>query len=94
VDHSLLSRYVLKPYWWSQVINIFPMSMAPNAVSTVVSFLRTYRELTMGLDHSVRFCLCNSEHYDYALLLSEHGPGLPCLGILVLGYWAFLVSDF
>lgn len=33
VDHSLLSRYVLKPYWWSQVINIFPMSMAPNAVS-------------------------------------------------------------
>jgi ethanolaminephosphotransferase len=33
VDHSLLSRYVLKPYWWSQVINIFPMSMAPNAIT-------------------------------------------------------------
>jgi ethanolaminephosphotransferase len=32
VDHSLLSQYVLKPYWWSQVINLFPMSMAPNAV--------------------------------------------------------------
>lgn len=36
VDHSLLSRYVLKPYWWSQVINIFPMSMAPNAVSILM----------------------------------------------------------
>lgn len=35
VDHSLLSRYVLKPYWWSQVINLFPMSMAPNAVRLV-----------------------------------------------------------
>lgn len=28
VDHSLLSRYVLKPYWWSVVIDYFPMSMA------------------------------------------------------------------
>lgn len=33
VDHSLLSRYVLKPYWWSQVINLFPMWMAPNAIT-------------------------------------------------------------
>lgn len=33
VDHSLVSRYLLKPYWWSKVINLFPMSMAPNAIT-------------------------------------------------------------
>jgi ethanolaminephosphotransferase len=33
VDHSLLSRYVLKPYWWSKVIELFPLSMAPNAIT-------------------------------------------------------------
>ncbi|KAF2769035.1 Choline/ethanolaminephosphotransferase [Teratosphaeria nubilosa] len=33
VDHSLVSRYVLKPYWWSQVIKLFPLSMAPNAIT-------------------------------------------------------------
>ena len=33
VDNSLLSRYVLKPYWWSKVINLFPLSMAPNAIT-------------------------------------------------------------
>lgn len=33
VDRSLLSRYVLKPYWWSQVIELFPMSMAPNMIT-------------------------------------------------------------
>jgi ethanolaminephosphotransferase len=29
----LVSRYVLKPYWWSQVIELFPLSMAPNAIT-------------------------------------------------------------
>lgn len=33
VDHSLVSRYLLKPYWWSQVIKVFPLSMAPNAIT-------------------------------------------------------------
>lgn len=33
VDHSLISRYVLKPYWWGKVIHLFPMSMAPNAIT-------------------------------------------------------------
>ena len=28
VDHSLLSRYVLKPFYTKVVINFFPMSMA------------------------------------------------------------------
>jgi len=33
VDHSLVSQYLLKPFWWSKVINVFPMSMAPNAIT-------------------------------------------------------------
>jgi len=33
VDKSLVSRYILKPYWWSQVIEFFPLSMAPNAIT-------------------------------------------------------------
>lgn len=27
-DKSILSRYVLGPYWWKQVIKLFPLSMA------------------------------------------------------------------
>ncbi|KXT13413.1 hypothetical protein AC579_9909 [Pseudocercospora musae] len=33
VDRSLISQYVLKPYWWNQVIKLFPLSMAPNAIT-------------------------------------------------------------
>ena len=33
VDRSLVSRYSLKPYWWSQVIELFPLSMAPNMIT-------------------------------------------------------------
>jgi ethanolaminephosphotransferase len=33
VDHSLVSRYVLKPYWWSKVIELFPLTIAPNAIT-------------------------------------------------------------
>lgn len=33
VDHSLVSRYVLKPFYTNIVLPCFPMSMAPNAVS-------------------------------------------------------------
>lgn len=33
VDHSLLSRYVLKPFYTKVVIKCFPMSMAPNLIT-------------------------------------------------------------
>ena len=33
VDHSLLSRYVLKPFYTHFVIKCFPMSMAPNLIT-------------------------------------------------------------
>ncbi|KAK3674405.1 Phosphotransferase [Recurvomyces mirabilis] len=33
VDRSLVSRYILKPYWWSKVIELFPLGMAPNAIT-------------------------------------------------------------
>ncbi|RAL61847.1 hypothetical protein DID88_002910 [Monilinia fructigena] len=33
VDHSLLSRYVLKPFYTNFVIKCFPMSMAPNLIT-------------------------------------------------------------
>jgi hypothetical protein len=46
------------------------------------------------LDHALRLWLRDRERRDYALLLSEHGPGLPGLGVLVVGYWPLLVSDF
>jgi len=97
VDHSLLSRYVLKPYWWSQVINLFPMSMAPNAVSccsAVCDWSSGYGVLIMSSDYSLWIWLRDLERRDYALLFSGYGPGLPCLGLLVVGYWSLLVSDF
>ncbi|MCJ1300814.1 hypothetical protein MMC08_003613 [Hypocenomyce scalaris] len=33
VDHSLVSRYILKPFYNNVAINCFPMSMAPNAIT-------------------------------------------------------------
>ncbi|KAL8719249.1 MAG: hypothetical protein Q9225_003734 [Loekoesia sp. 1 TL-2023] len=33
VDHSLVSRYVLKPFYNKVAIKCFPMSMAPNAIT-------------------------------------------------------------
>ncbi|KAF2149911.1 sn-1,2-diacylglycerol cholinephosphotransferas-like protein [Myriangium duriaei CBS 260.36] len=33
VDHSLVSRYVLKPFYTNFVIHCFPMSMAPNLIT-------------------------------------------------------------
>lgn len=33
VDHSLVSRYILKPFYTNFVIHCFPMSMAPNAIT-------------------------------------------------------------
>lgn len=28
IDNSFLSRYILGPYWWRQVIHVFPLWMA------------------------------------------------------------------
>ncbi|KAI9668329.1 MAG: hypothetical protein M1829_005533 [Trizodia sp. TS-e1964] len=45
VDHSLVSKYVLKPFYTNFVIDCFPMSMAPNAITlsgfgfVVINFL-------------------------------------------------------
>jgi ethanolaminephosphotransferase len=33
IDHSLLSRYVLKPFYSNFVIECFPMWMAPNLIT-------------------------------------------------------------
>ncbi|MCJ1226147.1 hypothetical protein MMC12_002796 [Toensbergia leucococca] len=33
VDHSLVSRYILKPFYTNVVIKCFPMWMAPNAIT-------------------------------------------------------------
>lgn len=33
VDHSLVSRYVLKPFYTHVVIKCFPMAMAPNLIT-------------------------------------------------------------
>ena len=38
VDHSLMSRYVLKPFYTKVVIKCFPMSMAPNLI-TLTGFM-------------------------------------------------------
>ncbi|KAJ5114735.1 hypothetical protein NUU61_000494 [Penicillium alfredii] len=38
VDHSLVSRYILKPFYSKYVIHCFPMGMAPNAI-TLTGFL-------------------------------------------------------
>ncbi|KAK0367114.1 Phosphotransferase [Friedmanniomyces endolithicus] len=57
VDHSLVSRYILKPYWWSQVIELFPLSMAPNAITLsgfgfVIANILTMLYYTPGLDQN------------------------------------------
>ena len=55
VDRSLLSQYILKPYWWSQVINVFPMWMAPNAITLsgfgfVIANILTMLYYSPGMD--------------------------------------------
>jgi len=47
VDHSLVSRYILKPYWWGQVIHLVPLWMAPNAVTLTGFFFVIANLLTM-----------------------------------------------
>ncbi|EEB09140.1 diacylglycerol ethanolaminesphotransferase [Schizosaccharomyces japonicus yFS275] len=33
IDQSLMSRYVLKPYWWNQLLKVIPLNMAPNLIT-------------------------------------------------------------
>ena len=63
-------------------------------VSQIFLFLRVYFTDYGILDHALWLWLRDRERRDYALLLPEHGPGLPGLGVLVVGYWSLLVSDF
>ena len=55
VDHSLTSKYVLKPFYNNVVIKCFPMSMAPNLITltgfgfVVINFL-TLLWYNPGLD--------------------------------------------
>ncbi|CAB16580.1 Diacylglycerol cholinephosphotransferase [Schizosaccharomyces pombe] len=35
IDNSLLSKYILKPYWWNQLLKVIPMSMAPNLITLI-----------------------------------------------------------
>ena len=38
IDHSLVSRYILKPFYTNVVIKCFPMWMAPNLI-TLTGFM-------------------------------------------------------
>lgn len=55
VDHSLVSKYILKPFYTRFVIGLFPLSMAPNLITLtgfmfiVVNFL-TLLWYNPGLD--------------------------------------------
>lgn len=54
-DHSLTSKYILKPFYTNVVINFFPLSMAPNLItlsgfSFVVINLLTLLWYNPGLD--------------------------------------------
>lgn len=44
-------------------------------------------------DHLERIQFCHYESVDNVLLHPWYGPGLPILGLLFLGYWAFHVPD-
>ncbi|KAK8155262.1 hypothetical protein BKA80DRAFT_257515 [Phyllosticta citrichinensis] len=55
VDHSLVSRYIMKPFYTNVVIKMFPMSMAPNMItlsgfSFVVANFLTMLWYSPGLD--------------------------------------------
>ncbi|KAI9364966.1 CDP-alcohol phosphatidyltransferase, partial [Zopfochytrium polystomum] len=38
IDQSIIANYILNPYWWSQVIKLFPLWVAPNLI-TLIGFL-------------------------------------------------------
>ncbi|KAI8823603.1 uncharacterized protein EV422DRAFT_521614 [Fimicolochytrium jonesii] len=33
VDKSIISRYVLNPYWWNNLVKVFPLWFAPNLIT-------------------------------------------------------------
>ncbi|PNS17896.1 hypothetical protein CAC42_3855 [Sphaceloma murrayae] len=47
VDHSLVSKYVLKPFYTNFVIHLFPMSMAPNLITLTGFFFVIANVLTL-----------------------------------------------
>ncbi|THC95251.1 hypothetical protein EYZ11_005248 [Aspergillus tanneri] len=47
VDYSLISRYILKPFYNNLVIKCFPMSMAPNAITLTGFFFVVVNFLTI-----------------------------------------------
>ncbi|PYH44908.1 aminoalcoholphosphotransferase [Aspergillus saccharolyticus JOP 1030-1] len=47
VDHSLVSRYILKPFYNDFVIKFFPMSMAPNAITLTGFFFVVVNFITI-----------------------------------------------
>ncbi|KAA8914677.1 CDP-alcohol phosphatidyltransferase-domain-containing protein [Sphaerosporella brunnea] len=47
VDHSLVSRYILKPFYTNVFIHVFPMSMAPNLITLTGFFFVVVNFLTM-----------------------------------------------
>ncbi|WBW72159.1 diacylglycerol cholinephosphotransferase/ diacylglycerol ethanolaminesphotransferase Ept1 [Schizosaccharomyces osmophilus] len=47
VDNSLLSRHVLKPYWWNQLLKVIPMWMAPNLITLTGLGFVTVNVITM-----------------------------------------------
>ncbi|KAF9437713.1 hypothetical protein BGZ76_011491 [Entomortierella beljakovae] len=46
VDHSLLSKYVLGPYW-TKLVTFFPLSMAPNTITGLGLLCVVFNVLTM-----------------------------------------------
>ena len=47
VDHSLTSKYVLKPFYNNVVIKCFPLSMAPNLITLTGFFFVVVNFLTL-----------------------------------------------
>ncbi|KAH0837787.1 hypothetical protein J3R83DRAFT_5967 [Lanmaoa asiatica] len=54
VDKSLLSRYVLGPYW-NWFITLWPLTVAPNTVRSQIN-LSAPAELTPSVDNPSRAC--------------------------------------
>ena len=73
------------------------MSLAPNAVcltaQTRLALIRV-AFLTIKTDHSLGLRLCHYQCLHHALLLPEHGPGLPVFGLLVLVHRPLPLPNF
>ncbi|KAI9100392.1 hypothetical protein DFS34DRAFT_614452 [Phlyctochytrium arcticum] len=47
VDKSVISRYVLNPYWWNQIVKVFPLWFAPNLITLSGLSLVIFNVLTL-----------------------------------------------